>query len=271
MKHALIFGDTHVPFHDPKALAVIRRLLIDVQPDVVIHIGDLIDCWQISDFDKEITRRDSLQENINTAAALLKEWYMLTPNAERYYLEGNHEFRLTRTISRMKEAQREVAKLDVFQQHVTWPGILERAGVSRDMWEFVPTQGQARRRIFPKLITKHGTRVTKWSAMTAKAEWERYGKSGLSGHTHRLGQFFHNDFNGAHTWIETGCTCDINPTYCADPDWQQGAVMMTFSPGKVGSARDKAYTYFNAEPIYIQEGHAMWRDKKYNAPKGATQ
>lgn len=264
MKHAVCFGDTHYPFHDARALKVIAKLLADVQPDVVIHMGDLVDCWQISDFDKEPSRRESLQQDINAATALLKQWYMLTPNAERYYLEGNHEFRLTRTINRMTGTQREVANLDVFQQYVNWPSILATAGLPAGSWEFVPAQGQARRRIFPNLITKHGTRVTKWSAMTAKAEWERYGKSGLSGHTHRLGQFFHNDYNGAHTWLETGCSCDLNPSYVTDPDWQQGCVVLTFSRGKHGSSRDRDYTYFNAEPVYIQEGHAMWRDRKYS-------
>src|SRR3990167_9708557 len=127
VKHALVFGDTHYPFHDSAALRVVERLIVDVKPDVLIHVGDLIDCWQISQFDKEVTRRDALQADINAAAAFLKKWYMLAPQAERYYLEGNHEFRLSRTISRMKEGQREVAALDVFQQHVNWPSILAAA------------------------------------------------------------------------------------------------------------------------------------------------
>jgi hypothetical protein len=118
----------------------------------------------------------------------------------------------------------------------------------------VPSQGQAKFRILPKIITKHGTIVRKWSGQSAKAEWERYGKSGLSGHTHRLAAFYTNDFNGSHVWMETGCTCDTDPQYVEQPNWQQGCVVVTY----VGDR-------FSIEPIYIQGGHAVWRGRDYVA------
>ena len=250
MKSALIFGDTHVPYQSPKALKVINKIALDLQPDSVIHIGDLVDCWSISDFDKDPLRRDTLQDNIDEAAALLGSIRRALPKAACYLLEGNHEDRLRRTIWRMNEKQRELARLRDFQTSMTWPSLLK---LGTD-WTFVPSAGQAKFRILPKLVTKHGTVVRKWSGQSAKAEWERYGKSGLSGHTHRLGSFFTNDFNGAHIWTETGCTCDINPQYVEDPNWQQGCVVVSY----VGDR-------FAVEPIYIQNGHAVWRGKDYAA------
>jgi predicted phosphodiesterase len=250
-KHALFYGDTHFPFEDSKAVRVVKALASKLKPERVIHMGDLIDCWQISTFDKDPLRRNTLQDDIDKAMEHLKEVFMATPNAEHYYLEGNHEFRLTKTICRMPESQRELARLRVFQRHVSWSGIMEECGVGKDLWEFIPMRGQARRRLFPKLITKHGNIVSKWSAMTAKREWERYGCSGISGHTHRMGLFYHNDFNGAHAWAETGCTCDLHPEYTEDPDWQHGLVVGTFT---------NDWKYFVFEPVYIQQGNAIWRD-----------
>jgi predicted phosphodiesterase len=252
--HAVPFGDTHVPYHDEKALAVVKKIITDVRPEVVVHMGDLIDCWQISTFDKDPANRDHLQDNIDESAKLLREIAMVTPGAERYVLEGNHEFRLTKTINRAKDGVRELMGLRVAQRNITWQAILEDAGIE-SFWEWVPHRRQTHRRIFPNLITKHGSIVRKWSGMTARGEWERYGKSGMSGHTHRLGLFYHNDFNGAHGWVETGCTCDLNPDYVEDPDWQHGCVIVTFA---------KDYKYFSFEPVYIQEGHAMWRDNRYS-------
>jgi hypothetical protein len=179
---------------------------------------------------------------------------MLTPNAQRYFLEGNHEFRLNKTIQRASESQRELMRLRVVQKYVTWESILHEAGIEKGMWEFVPVKGQARRRIFPKLVVKHGSIVRKWSGSTARGEWERYGISGISGHTHRLGVFYHRDFNGNQAWAETGCTCDLNPEYIEDPDWQHGCLVVTFR---------EDYKYFSFEPVYIQEGRAMWRDHRY--------
>lgn len=251
--HAVVWGDSHFPFHDPEALSVVKRIICDVRPEVVIHIGDLVDCWSISDFLKDPTRREHLQDDIDQACAHLKDIYLVTPDAQRYYLEGNHEFRLTKTIQQMPEKQRELARLRVFQRFVTWPAILKESGVIG--WEFVPARGQARRRLFPKLIVKHGSLIRKWAGATARGEWERYGKSGLSGHTHRLGAFFHNDFNGAHGWLETGCTCSLTPEWMEDPDWQHGCVVLTFTAD---------YKYWTAEPVYIQAGHAIFRDYRYS-------
>lgn len=253
-KHALLYGDTHYPYQDNKALACIERITADVKPDVVIHMGDLFDCWQISTFDKEIGNRDSLQDTIDAGAAHLKKMFMLTPEAKRYLLEGNHELRLSRTMNRAKESQRELMKLRAVQRHLSWTSLLEDAGVSHDMWEFVPHRGQTRRRIFPRFILKHGTKVSQKSGYTAYREMDRYGSSGASGHTHRLGHVFHDDDNGAHTWLETGCTCDLMPTYCEDPDWQHGCVIITFT---------QDYRFFNPTVVYIQEGNAIYGDRRY--------
>ena len=251
-KHAIAYGDSHFPFQDDAALSVVKRVIADVRPEKVIHMGDLIDCWQISTFDRDPLRRESLQDDADVGFAHLKEIYMLTPEAEHYYLEGNHEQRLTRTIARMNDQQRELAKLRNFQKYVNWPAIMAEAGV--DMWKFVPLKGQARRRIFPNMVTKHGTKVRAKSGYTASAEMVKYGQSGISGHTHRLGAVYHRDFNGSVGWAETGCTCDLVPEYTEDPDWQHGLIVITFN---------NDWKYFHFESVYIQEGSCIWRDHRY--------
>lgn len=108
---------------------------------------------------------------------------------------------------------------------------------------------QSRTSILPKLITKHGDRVTKWSAMSGKAEWEKYGHSGISGHTHRLGQFFHQDHNGTATWSELGCTCLLNPPYGTDFDWQQGLGVLRWS---------KDYKLLHTDLVSMRDGSALY-------------
>jgi hypothetical protein len=110
--------------------------------------------------------------------------------------------------------------------------------------------------LLPKFILKHGNVVRKWSGWSAKGEWERYGKSGASGHVHRLGMFFHRDWNGNHVWAETGCLCSLNPDYMRDPDWQQGFVVASF---------ERSTGAFQVEPVYIHRGNAVWRGKVYRA------
>jgi hypothetical protein len=48
---AVIVGDRQVPFHDPAAMSVARSIIRDVNPDILLDMGDGLDCWQISDYD----------------------------------------------------------------------------------------------------------------------------------------------------------------------------------------------------------------------------
>ena len=248
---AVVYGDSHFPFQDDTALSVILSLIKDVNPDVVLHVGDLVDAWQISRFDKDPARRDTLQENIDAARIHLHQVAQVAPKAKRYLLEGNHEQRLTRAIWQMDGAQREFARLRVFQKAMTWPRLLELDSIG---FKFVPEREQSRTIILPKLITKHGTVIRKWSGATARGEWEKYGRSGLSGHSHRLGWFTHRDHNGRANWAETGCCCLLDPPYGVDLDWGQGAVVMTWTADR---------RLQNVEFCGIRDGRAIWRNREY--------
>lgn len=250
---AVVYGDTHVPFHDPAALAVVRGVVADVRPDVLLNVGDLVDCWQISRFDKDPTRSDSLQDNIDEARQHLAEMAALAPKSRRVLLEGNHEARLSRTIWKLEGAARELPKLRLFQAAMTWPTLLETTAIG---WEWIAERAQSQTSVLPKIITKHGSVVRKWSGMTAKGEWEKYGRSGLSGHTHRLGQFLHRDHNGTASWIETGCTCLMDAPYGSDFDWQQGCVVLSWN---------KDRRLLQTELVSVRDGSALWRGKEIGA------
>jgi hypothetical protein len=86
------------------------------------------------------------------------------------------------------------------------------------------------------------------------AELRKYGKSGSSGHTHRLGVVWHRDSNGSHTWVETGCTCLLDAEYCVDPDWNAGCIFLTF---------DKETGAVAAEPVFVFNGLGVFRGKTY--------
>ena len=247
---AVVYGDTHVPFHDPTAISVVRGIVKDVKPDVLLNVGDLVDCWQISRFDKDPTRKDSLQDNIDEARQHLAEMAAVAPKSRRVLLEGNHENRLTRTIWGLPGAARELPKLRLFQSSMTWPVLLETQAIG---WEWFPEREQSQATILPKIIAKHGSVVRSASGASAKGEWTKYGRSGVSGHVHRLGHFFHRDHNGTASWIETGCTCLLDPPYGTDFDWQQGCVVLSWN---------KDRRLMQTELISIRDGSALWRGKE---------
>jgi len=254
---AVLYGDEHVPFADAAAMRVVQGVVRDVRPDVLVHMGDLVDCWQVSRFDKDPARLDTLQSNIDDARRSLHEMAQIAPKARRVLLEGNHENRLSRCIASLDGGQRELARLRAFQEAVQWPNLLQLGGIG---WEWVPEREQSRTPVLPKIITKHGSVVRKWSGWSGKGEWEKYGRSGASGHTHRLGWFVHRDHNGNANWIETGCTCQIEAPYGVDFDWQHGCVVVTWNTDQ---------RLQNVEFVSIRDGAAIWRDREYAQQRAA--
>lgn len=252
-KRWLLIPDLHFPFQDDTVLPIYFSLIRDLKPHGIIVGGDLVDCWQISSFDKNPARLDTLQNNIDQARGFLHQVSDLAPNAEKHLLEGNHEERLTKTIWKLKDAARALATLRVFENAMTWPNLLDLDDIG---WEFIPVRAQSKTPILPKLILKHGTVVRKWSGWSAKGEYEKYGRSGVSFHTHRLGAFIHRDHNGSHVWLEGGCGCRLDPEYGTDFDWHQGATVLTYSPD------GERYSW---EFCYVQDGRAFWREREYAA------
>lgn len=252
---AFLYGDTHVPFEDKRATSVVQKVSMDYGPDIIAHMGDLLDCYSLSRYDKNPDRKETLQDEIDMARNHLAQLRDLHPNARIVYLEGNHEDRLRRLLWNLEGPAAVLAQLTAFKKYITWPELL---GLRSLHIEFIPYAEQSRKQILPKFILKHGTVVRARSAYTANGEWSKYGRSGASGHTHRLGAFFHRDHNGNHGWVETGCTCRLDPEYTVDPDWQQGAVAITFDT-KTGAP--------NFQPIYVHNGSTVWREQWYEVKR----
>lgn len=244
---ALLYGDTHFPYHDEQALGIVGQIATQLQPDTIVHMGDLLDCYRLSRFDKDPNRMETIQDEIDLSRAHLVQMRKRCPNAQFILLEGNHLDRLRRVLWSLPGEAAFLHTLTAFKQTMTWPNLLglDELGIT-----FVPYGQESRHEFLPKFIVKHGDVARKFSAMSAKAELDRYNRSGASGHTHRIGMFMHRDHAGNHVWLETGCTCNTQPEYTADPDWQSGCVIMTF---------DRKTGAFQSEVVYIHDGLAVWR------------
>lgn len=243
------FTDTHVEFHDERVLEIVFRIIERVQPNMVIHGGDLLDCYKLSRFDKNPFTDISLKGEVTAARDILWTVRDLVPTARMILLEGNHEDRLRKLLWNMAPEANALMELTNMQEQATWPKILDLESLQV---EFIPYREQTKHDLLPKMIVKHGTIVRKWSGWSAKGEHEKYGKGGVSGHTHRLGGFWHRDHNGNHVWWEAGCTCSLDPDWMADPDWQQGCLVMTF---------DQETGAYQIEPVYIHNGSTVFREE----------
>lgn len=240
---AVLYGDSQGKHEDPTVMSIVRQIIYMLKPALIVHMGDLLDCYSISRFDKDPAVLWTLQDEIDAARVHLAQTRQVSTQSRMVLLEGNHEDRLRRMLWGMKGESAVLNRLTAFQKNITWPVLLdlENLGV-----EFVPYGKHSQFSFLPKFLLKHGDRVTQHSAYTAAAELRHHNRSGASGHTHRLGVHYRND----HVWIETGCTCSKTPDYVADPNWQTGLVVLTFD-AETGAVAP--------ELVEIRNGLAMFR------------
>jgi len=204
----LVVSDHQLPFVDEPFVEAEDRFIADWRPNWIIYAGDVIDCYEISDFDKRPHRLFSLPDEIEMAQSLLERHQRLSPGVRQFWIDGNHEERVQRVIWR---------RANEFAFMVR--DLPEQMKLDRLTEGFVP---YGKHMDFLGFIITHGSIVRKQSAYTARAMLETYRSSGCSGHTHRAGDHSMSDSRGvAHTWYELGCHCRLDLEYMKrPPDWQ---------------------------------------------------
>lgn len=88
------------PFHDEAALACAVRFAAWLQPDYIVHLGDFLDLAPLSRFAQEAGFARTVQPSIDAGHRFLAELNAVAPGAESYLLEGNHDARIVRSLSK---------------------------------------------------------------------------------------------------------------------------------------------------------------------------
>ena len=204
----LKLSDFHVPFHDMSAVQAALQFIKYTKPSM-IFLDELVDFWALSKFEKDPDRGHDLEVEVEMATNILNMIRNTAPlNCEINMLESNHDRRLRKYILRNADAFKGIAGLKLEK-------MLELEKFKIRYYKDY---------IYKDILFKHGSLVRKESSATARAEMQREGMSGVSGHTHRLGITFKRLRGGEYCWIEGGCLCQIDDVDYIDgiADWQQG-------------------------------------------------
>lgn len=254
------FGDEHFPHHDERAINLLYQVLDYVNPGFVCAHGDVLDCETIGRWPQDPMNKVGLQEEVVMGANHLGIVEALSPNAELVFLEGNHEDRLRKAIWQLSENRiaGQILKMPQVQEILTWKSLL---GLQN--WHTVSYTGAGGPNhylLFDRMILKHGDTVRPHSGASAKAEYTKYNKGGMSGHTHRRGSYEHRDFNGTHAWFEIGLLGSIREAYVAHADWQQGINVVSWSADR---------KQYGVEEVRIHHGVAYFRGKRFTGDSTA--
>ena len=240
---SIFLSDMHVPFEHKKSLKVVNAFMEWFKPNKIYLIGDIIDFYAVSSFDKDPERITSLQDDINKTRNILKDIRACNPKADILYIEGNHEHRLQKYMWKHPE----ISSLDALS--VTNLLMLTELRIAYvNQFESVK---------YHKFLVEHGSVVRQQSAYTARAMLEKRGMSGISGHTHRMGAHYLTNMSGSYAWFENGCLCDLHPEYVVgQPNWQT-----SFSIGYFKAKGNR----FNVEQVPIIHDKASYGDMEFKA------
>lgn len=207
----LAISDVHIPYHSPEAVGAVLDFARYYKPNVFVVNGDFFDFYAVSSYSKDPAREESLQEELDRGAALLKAFKAAcAPGARLVFLAGNHEDRLRRYLWNQAPALSKLRAL-AFE---TVTG-LDALGFETYAYGEVVGLG--------KLHFVHGDLVRKGAGMTAKGMLQRYRVNVVHGHTHRVGHVMETTLGGEFAAWEMGCLADLRPEYIKGvPDWQHG-------------------------------------------------
>jgi len=218
-ERVVFISDVHSPYEDQKALSILYNFIKWFKPKTVFIMGDLLDCYAISRFTKDPKGKLNFKKEIDSAKSILKTIKEVSRDAKIYYLRGNHELRMQKYLWNRAEELSMLPELEI--SHLLGLPELEIEYIERGMM------------MYHGVMIKHGTIVRQYAGYSAKAEFEKNGCSGVSGHTHRGAIYMHSNSGGDYKWMECGCLCSLEQEYMEGqtPNWQQGFGVGYFKTG----------------------------------------
>lgn len=237
-KKVVFVSDIHAPFQDEASIKACLSFIKFWKPTEIIFMGDVVDFYAISRFNKDPNRALQLQKELDIAHHILKRFCQSAPQAKKIFLKGNHEYRLQKYLWSNAPELSNLRSLTVPEQlHLKDLGIqyIDNGKITKN-----------------GMVIKHGNIVRKFAGYSAKGEFENCGISGVSAHTHRLGQYWHTHEGGIFTWIECGCLCDMKAEYMEGKvaNWQHGF--------GIGFYKNSGSSRFNVGLVPIVNKKAMW-------------
>lgn len=226
----VIINDLHIPFHDKEVLLKVLKFIYDLQPTRLFLNGDFLDCYEISSFDKNPFELFTLREELKIAEGYLDQISSRLNKTKKIFIFGNHEYRFQKFLIRNA------------QPLMGLPGISlkEQLKLKELNYEIIDSGLKESFYDAGSFLVGHFNKVSIHSGYTAKALIERYGKSLIQAHVHRLGMHAKTLHGKTLIGIENGCLCDLNPSYTLSPNWQHGFTIIHYENNK---------PYFQIVPI----------------------
>lgn len=213
-----VLPDIHVPAHDKKVMWAVLRALKDFQPDIVILIGDVADCFAISAWPADPSVKRDFQNELDETRELMDEIREVSGCYWMFFIMGNHEDRMWRLLTNVAPSLANVLN----------PKTRERAMSIHDLLGYGPEDNVtflydlAERGGFGGGIVAnggyewhHGYIVRPAPGASPRADADKTGRSTHHGHTHRKGMVVRETTTGEIVAVEGGHLIEEGHPYIA--------------------------------------------------------
>ena len=267
-----ILREEYDPFHDEKAMDLAMQIVTELQPDVIVNLGDLVDLPEFSRHPQEPGFARTTQRSIDRAHNWLAQQRASSPEAEIVLLEGNHDRRLEKAIVLNAQSAFGLQRANVPESWpvLSLPFLLRMDELNIQYLEGYPANIYW---INDSLACIHGHK-TRSGGSTAAAVVGDERSSIIFGHIHRI-EMQHQTRrvrSGSRTNLAAcpGCLCRVDgavPGFKASTDiygrsvqswenWQQGIAVVYYEEGE---------GFFHVELVPIHDGTCIFRGKTYAA------
>ena len=259
--------------HDEKALDICLAMIKDIQPEIVVLVGDNLDLPEMGKYVTYPAYAQTTQASVDRATMFCAQLRAAAPHARIVWLAGNHEERMPKYLVQNAGAAYGLRKGNTPE---SWPVLSVPYLCRMDEYgiEYKPGYPAADFWINKKLRIIHGDRV-KSGGSTAHVYLNNEKTSVIYGHIHRIETAFktREDFDGPRTIMAAspGCLARIDgaiPSTRGGVDldgrpltrhenWQQGIGVVMYE--------DDNEHKFSYEVATIYDGWSMFRGKEYRA------
>jgi len=212
-----IVNDLHIPYHDLKAIQIALTELKKLNIDTLVLNGDIIDCYQLSRWEKDPSKR-KFSEELKMLNDFLDDLKTYFKGVDIIYKLGNHEERYQKFLT-----QRAPELLDL--EILDWQSLIKNR---------VPVINHKRPIKAGKLNILHGHEFGESIFSPVNAARGIYLKSKTStiaGHSHVTSEHIERDLNDSITgcW-SVGCLSDLHPDYRPINKWNYGFAFVAVEP-----------------------------------------
>jgi predicted phosphodiesterase len=207
-----ILSDIHFPYYDKQALNAAIAYLVDWKPDCIILNGDIIDCYSLSNWEKD-PRKRSFRYEVDLLKAFFTQIRELWPTERIIFKCGNHEDRYEKVIF-----QRVPEFVDLEQ--FNFETVIDARSFNIEV-----VKGKRLLKA-GSLNIAHGHEFARGMVgpvNPARGFYMKAKANVIGGHHHQRSEHEEPDLNDKTTaaW-STGCLCELHPHYAPINKWGHG-------------------------------------------------